>query len=68
MAFQGTFCIITAALISGAIVERMRFGAFMVFIALWSVLVYPCSRTGSGAAAGSRRGARSTSPAASRST
>jgi Amt family ammonium transporter len=27
MAFQGTFCIITAALISGAIVERMRFSA-----------------------------------------
>ena len=40
MAFQGTFCIITAALISGAVVERMRFGAFLVFAALWSVLVY----------------------------
>ena len=40
MAFQGTFCIITVALISGAVVERMRFGAFMVFAALWSVLVY----------------------------
>ena len=40
MAFQGTFCIITAALISGAIVERMRFSAYFVFIALWSVLVY----------------------------
>ena len=39
-AFQGTFCIITVALISGAVVERMRFGAFMVFAALWSVLVY----------------------------
>src|SRR5262245_20368259 len=26
--FQGTFCIITAALISGAIIERMRFGAY----------------------------------------
>jgi ammonium transporter, Amt family len=40
MAYQGTFCIITAALISGAIVERMRFSAYVVFISLWSVLVY----------------------------
>jgi ammonium transporter, Amt family len=39
-AFQATFCIITTALISGAVVERMRFGAWMVFAALWSVLVY----------------------------
>src|SRR3954463_4672042 len=39
-AFQATFCIITIALISGAVVERMRFGAWMVFAALWSVLVY----------------------------
>ncbi len=39
-AFQATFCIITTALISGAIVERMRFSAFLVFAALWSVLVY----------------------------
>jgi Amt family ammonium transporter len=40
MAFQATFCIITVALVSGAVVERMRFGAFMVFAALWSVVVY----------------------------
>ena len=39
-AFQGTFAIITAALISGAIVERMRFSAYMFFIAMWSVLIY----------------------------
>jgi ammonium transporter, Amt family len=39
-AFQATFCIITTALISGAVVERMRFGAFLVFAAVWSVLVY----------------------------
>jgi len=39
-AFQATFCIITVALISGAVVERMRFGTWMVFAALWSVLVY----------------------------
>src|SRR5687768_15550503 len=40
MAFQATFCIITAALISGAIVERMRFSAYLLFICLWSVAVY----------------------------
>jgi ammonium transporter, Amt family len=40
MAFQATFCIITTALISGAVVERMRFGAFLVFATLWSILVY----------------------------
>ena len=40
MAFQATFCIITAALVSGAVVERMRFGPFLVFVALWSLLVY----------------------------
>jgi ammonium transporter, Amt family len=40
MAYQGTFAIITAALISGAIVERMRFSAYMVFISLWALLVY----------------------------
>jgi len=40
MAFQATFCIITAALISGAIVERMRFSAYVVFITVWSLVVY----------------------------
>jgi Amt family ammonium transporter len=40
MAYQGTFCIITAALISGAIVERMRFSAYIVFISLWAMVVY----------------------------
>src|SRR4051812_19297732 len=39
-AFQASFCIITTALVSGAVVERMRFGPYMAFIALWSVLVY----------------------------
>src|SRR5436190_10270545 len=38
--YQGTFAIITAALISGAIVERMRFGPYVAFITLWSILVY----------------------------
>jgi ammonium transporter, Amt family len=40
MAFQGTFAIITAALISGAIVERMRFSAYVAFISLWALFVY----------------------------
>ena len=40
MAFQATFCIITTALVAGAVVERMRFGPFLIFSALWSVLVY----------------------------
>ncbi|MDP1847166.1 MAG: ammonium transporter [Solirubrobacteraceae bacterium] len=39
-AFQGTFCIITTALVSGAVVERMRFVPFLIFAALWSILVY----------------------------
>jgi Amt family ammonium transporter len=38
--YQGTFAIITAALISGAVVERMRFGAYLAFISAWTLLVY----------------------------
>jgi Amt family ammonium transporter len=38
--FQGMFAIITPALISGAIAERMKFSTYCVFILLWSVLVY----------------------------
>jgi Amt family ammonium transporter len=40
MSFQGTFAIITAALISGAVVERMRFNAYLAFIVLWVLAVY----------------------------
>ena len=40
MAFQATFCIITAALISGAILERMNFKAYVLFISAWSLVVY----------------------------
>jgi ammonium transporter, Amt family len=39
-AYQGAFAIITAALVAGAVVERMRFGAYLLFLAAWSVLVY----------------------------
>ncbi|MGA0573028.1 ammonium transporter [Variovorax sp. VNK109] len=38
--FQLTFAIITAALIVGAFVERMRFSAMLWFIGMWSLLVY----------------------------
>ena len=40
LAYQGTFAIVTVALISGAVVERMRFGPYLAFITLWSLLVY----------------------------
>jgi Amt family ammonium transporter len=40
MAYQGTFAIITAALISGAIVERMAFGPYLAFLTLWGLFVY----------------------------
>jgi Amt family ammonium transporter len=40
MAFQMMFAIITPALISGAIAERMKFSAYVVFIILWATLVY----------------------------
>jgi Amt family ammonium transporter len=39
-AFQGMFAIITPALIFGAVVERIRIGPFLVFVALWSTFVY----------------------------
>lgn len=38
--FQMMFAIITPALITGAIVERMRFSALFIFITVWSILVY----------------------------
>ena len=40
MTFQMTFAIITAALITGAIAERMKFSSLLVFLALWSIVVY----------------------------
>ena len=38
--YQMMFAVITPALISGAIAERIKFSAYVLFIALWSVLVY----------------------------
>lgn len=40
MLFQAMFAVITPALISGALVERVRMKAYVLFIALWSVVVY----------------------------
>ena len=40
MLFQMMFAVITPALISGALLDRMKFGAYVAFIALWSLLVY----------------------------
>src|SRR3954468_7519274 len=39
-AFQASFCIVTVALVSGAVVERMRFGPYLIFSALWAICVY----------------------------
>ncbi|MEA4927034.1 MAG: ammonium transporter [Syntrophomonadaceae bacterium] len=38
--FQLMFAIITAAIITGAFAERMRFGAFVAFILLWTTFIY----------------------------
>ena len=40
MMFQMTFAIITPALIAGAFADRMKFSALLVFVTLWSLLVY----------------------------
>ncbi|BDI32181.1 ammonium transporter [Capsulimonas corticalis] len=40
MMFQMTFAIITPALISGAVVERMKFSAYCLFILLWATFFY----------------------------
>jgi Amt family ammonium transporter len=40
LGYQGTFAIITAALISGALIGRMRFAPYVAFIAIWGLVVY----------------------------
>jgi Amt family ammonium transporter len=40
VAFQATFAIITVALISGAIADRAKFGAWMIFAGIWATIVY----------------------------
>ena len=40
LTFQMTFAVITAALITGAVADRMKFSALLVFIGLWTLLIY----------------------------
>lgn len=40
MLFQMKFAIITPALISGAVAERIKFGGYLLFMTLWSILIY----------------------------
>ncbi len=40
MMFQGMFAVITVALITGAVVERIKFGSLLIFSTLWMTLVY----------------------------
>ena len=40
VAFQMTFAVITPALISGAVADRMKFSAWAIFIGIWSIVVY----------------------------
>ena len=39
-AFQGTFAVLTVALVSGAIADRARFGPWLLFAGIWATLVY----------------------------
>ncbi len=39
--FQMAFCMITTAIITGAVAGRMKFGAICAFVAVWTVVVYP---------------------------
>lgn len=41
VAFQMAFCLITTAIITGGVAGRMRFGAVALFLAAWTILVYP---------------------------
>jgi Amt family ammonium transporter len=38
--FQGTFAAITVAIASGSVIERLKFSTWMVFVALWTLVVY----------------------------
>ncbi|SFK73151.1 ammonium transporter [Salinicoccus halodurans] len=40
MVFQLTFCTISVSILTGSVAERMKFGPFIVFMALWVLLVY----------------------------
>ena len=55
--FQAVFAIITVALISGAIADRAKFGAWMVFAAIWATSSTSRSRTGSSPSTATRSSA-----------
>jgi len=38
--FQGTFAAITVAIASGAVIERIKFSTWLVFVAIWTIVVY----------------------------
>ena len=38
--FQGTFAAITIAIASGSVIERMKFSTWMIFAAIWTIVVY----------------------------
>jgi len=38
--FQGTFAAITVAIASGSVIERLKFSTWIVFVAIWGVVVY----------------------------
>ncbi|MDD3055921.1 MAG: ammonium transporter [Aliarcobacter sp.] len=40
IAFQGTFAAITIAIVSGAVIERMKFSTWMIFAGVWTIVVY----------------------------
>jgi Amt family ammonium transporter len=40
VAFQGTFAAITVAIVAGSVIERMKFSTWMVFAAIWTIVVY----------------------------
>jgi len=38
--FQGTFAAITVAIASGSVIERMKYSTWLIFVALWTIIVY----------------------------
>ena len=38
--YQGMFAVITPALMTGAFVDRLRFGPYLVFISIWITIIY----------------------------
>ena len=60
--FQTVFCATSATIVSGAMAERTKFSAYCIYSAAISLIIYPISATGFGAAAGFRSWASTISP------